>query len=441
MDPEDGFTLVVEVIDELLSKTGSLKGDIAHVATCAFWHSLLGVDADLRPTTKVFGWADRQSRKYSSVLRKHFDEAEVHDRTGSRFHSSYWPAKLLWLKKEFPDIYSGTHKWISFSDLVNMRMCGDLTTSVCMASGTGLLNISTCTWDTPLLEYLKLSPKKLPEIEEAHATTTRLNAKFSKRWPRLKQADWFNAIGDGAADNLGSGCVSKSKAALMIGTSGAMRVVYRGSPPRSIPAGLWCYRVDPERTIIGGALSDGGGLYRWLRDNLRLPDDAETEISRRPAAAHGLTFLPFFFGERSTGYQEDAAGAILGLLQSHDSVDILQAAMESVAFRFAEIYRGLQKVTKVDEIIASGGALRDSAVWTQMIADVLGRDLILSPAQESSSRGAVLLALETICKIGYIKTSSGEEKTKHRAKYHVIYKRALRQHRAAYDASMANHSK
>ena len=62
----------------------------------------------------------------------------------------------------------------------------------------------------------------------------------------------------------------KSKAALMIGTSGAMRVAYRGDVPAKIPSGLWCYRIDRKRVIMGGALSDGGGLYQWLKENLRL---------------------------------------------------------------------------------------------------------------------------------------------------------------------------
>ena len=73
--------------------------------------------------------------------------------------------------------------------------------------------------------------------------------------------------------------------------------------------------------------------------------------------------------------------------------------MEGVAFHLADIFEQLKKVAKIDEIVASGGALRESPVWTQIIADVLGRDLTLSDAQESSSRGAVLLALETIGKI------------------------------------------
>ncbi len=176
----------------------------------------------------------------------------------------------------------------------------------------------------------------------------------------------------------------------MIGTSGAMRVAFTGEPPMKIPSGLWCYRIGQKRVVMGGALSDGGGVYRWLKQNLKLPKDAESQIANRPPGARGLTFMPFLSGERSTGYDEDRSGSILGLTSGHNSVDILQAAMESVAFRFAEILEQISSVVQVKEIVASGGALRDSPIWAQIIADVLGRDLIINGAGESSLRGAVL---------------------------------------------------
>jgi gluconokinase len=189
--------------------------------------------------------------------------------------------------------------------------------------------------------------------------------------------------------------------------------------------------------IIGGALSDGGGLYRWLKDNLRLAGDdnkSETEIAGRGPDAHGLIFMPFLAGERSTGYHEHAAGAILGLKTSTDAIDITQAALESVAYRFAAVLERLEGVTGARELIASGGALRASPVWTQIIADALGRNMSLPDTREASSRGAVLLALETIGKIESIEklpTPKGRE-FKLDKKRHAVYKRARERHEKYY---------
>lgn len=438
IDADEAFAQIVRVIDDVLAKSAKkFNGEIEYVAASSFWHSLVGVNAKGRPTTKVFGWADTRSREYTEILRKKFNETEIHNRTGARFHSSFWPAKLIWLRKEFSEVFARTEKWLSFSDLVTLKLGGLPVSSISMASGTGLFDIRKCVWDAELLRFLKIRSANLPEIPAADSQTFHLSNKFVKRWPRLKSAKWFPAIGDGAANNIGAGCVWKSKAALMIGTSGAMRVAYAGKPPDSIPSGLWCYRIDRKRVIVGGALSDGGGLYRWLKDNLRLKSDdnkTEAEIAKRPPDGHGLTFLPFLAGERSTGYHESASGAILGLKASTDTYDIVQVALESVAYRFAEIFDQLNRVCKIRDIIASGGALRESPVWTQIIADVLGQNLSLPDTREASSRGAVLLALETIGKIeGIEKVSTPKGK---KFEFHPdrrgLYMNALKRHRKLY---------
>jgi gluconokinase len=178
-------------------------------------------------------------------------------------------------------------------------------------------------------------------------------------------------------------------------------------------------------------------LYALLKHRLKvdLPDDAiAKEIARRRADAHGLTLMPFFAGERSTGYHEDAAGSIVGLRPAHDSIDILQAAMESITFRFAEILDQIKTLVPVRKLVVSGGALEASAVWRQIVADVLGQNIEVFKGDEASMRGAVLLALESLGKIGNIQRVSTEtERTKFHPKCHKIYKAARKRHREHYE--------
>lgn len=438
IDADEAFNQIVAAIGEVLKKSDKIKGDISHVAASSFWHSLVGIDAKGKPTTKVYGWADTRSREQVATLRKKFDETAVHNRTGARFHSSFWPAKLLWLRKEFPSVWKKTAQWLSLSDFIGLRLFGEAAIGVSMASATGIFDIRKCAWDPELLRFLKIMAANLPVIASSDSQTFQLSAKFAKRWPRLRSAKWFPAIGDGAANNIGAGCVKKTKAALMIGTSGAMRVAYKADPPEVIPNGLWCYRIDRKTVIIGGALSDGGGLYRWLKDNLRLladDDKTEAEIAKREPDGHGLTFLPFLAGERSTGYHEAATGSIIGLRTATDTIDIVQAALEAVAYRFAEIFDQLDDVCRIREIVASGGALRQSPVWTQIIADVLGRNMSLPDTREASSRGAVLLGLEAIGNISGIEQISTPKGSnfRFRRSNHNKYRVARKKHQKVYD--------
>jgi gluconokinase len=163
-------------------------------------------------------------------------------------------------------------------------------------------------------------------------------------------------------------------------------------------------------------------------------DKVEAQIAKRTPAAHGLAFLPFVAGERSTGYHENAAGAVIGITTTTDAIDIATAALESVAYRFAEIFDQLRSVCRVSDVIASGGALRESPVWTRMIADVLGRNMSLPDTREASSRGAVLLALEAIGavkRLGELSPPRGQRFAFSRAR-HSIYKQARMRHEELY---------
>jgi gluconokinase len=221
--------------------------------------------------------------------------------------------------------------------------------------------------------------------------------------PRIFADKTRIVVGDGAANNIGGGCTTKDNIALMIGTSGAMRVVYSGEPSSKLSASLWSYRVSRERVVVGGALSDGGGLLQWLVQSLNAGDNI-AELQQQLAAfepdSHGLTILPFWSGERSTGWNAEARGGIFGLRQHTTTLEILRAALEAIAYRFALIAEALDEIAPAANVIATGNALRSSPVWLQIIADVLGRPVMLGSAPEASMRGAALLALEAVGKIG-----------------------------------------
>ncbi len=395
-DAAELIAQVETVIDAALARAPAVEIDA--LALACFWHSLSGVGADGRPLTPIYGWADTRAATEAAALRTRADERATHRRTGCRFHAGYWPAKLLWLRRGQPLVYESVTRWLSPGELLAQTFCGAATMSISMASGTGLFNQRLCAWDAETLALLDLPHEQLPPLA-ATGQTFKLNDDYARRWPRLRNTRIFPAVGDGAANNIGAGCVAGDAAALMIGTSGALRVLWAGGPPDELPDSLWCYRADERRVVVGGALSDGGGLYAWLTHALAFDVDAATvvtELAMMEPDAHGLTVLPFWAGERSTGWADDARGAITGFTLHTRPVEILRAAMEAVAYRFALIAAALAPLAPQMEIRASGGALAASPVWTQIIADVLGRPVQFANVAEASSRGAVLLALETL---------------------------------------------
>jgi gluconokinase len=365
LDPDELVLASRAVLEE-----AAAGGAYDALAISSFWHSLLLLDGGGRPLTPVLLWQDRRSASQSEELARRLDPARVHDRTGCFLHPSYWPAKLAWLAAERPDAMAAAGRVVSFGDYLFLRLTGELRASLSTASGTGLLDLRARAWDAELLDALGLDAGLLPPLGDEPAGSPPA----------------FPPLGDGACSNLGAGCTTPERAALMIGTSGACRVVRDGEPePRT---GLFSYLLDARRVVEGGAVSDGGNLHAWLERTLRLdhPELGEPD-------AHGLTFLPLLGGERSPGWNPRATGAVAGLTFDVDAADLLQAALEGVAYRLAEIADALPEVR---EVVATGQALLASPGWIQLCADVLGRPVTASAVPEGSARGAAVHALERL---------------------------------------------
>lgn len=399
VDADMLLSVVAETIDEALKQAGERA--IVAVAIDTFWHSLLGLDEDGHPLIPLITWEDTRSYGVVADLRKQLDEKAIHDRTGARFHASYWTAKLLWLAQQQPDVFKRAAKWLSFGEYMHLKFLGRSVCSLSMASGTGLLVTRERSWDSELLQFLNVRPEQMPELGDLRDSVKGLTSEYAERWPALRDVPWFPAIGDGASACIGSGCATIDNWSLTIGTSSAIRVVI--SPERVVPPlGLWLYLIDARRAVLGGALSEGGNMLSWLDTVLKLPalKDAEPLVAAVYPDSHGLTILPFLSGERSLGWHADARMTISGIGRHTSPAELLRAGMESLAARLALVYQqictALQVGHDAPRVIASGGALLGSPLLQSIVADSLNAAIYPSRNHEASARGAALLALEAL---------------------------------------------
>jgi gluconokinase len=385
-------------IDQALVGAAEIASEIRAAGISTFWHSVLGVDAAGRAATPLYSWADGRSRSWVRVLRERLDEEAVRRRTGCVFHTSYLPARLLWLRATRPDVFRTVHTWLGIGEYLTLQLFGHTACSVSMASGTGMLDLRRCEWDSEVLGALGLTLERLSPIVDLDTPFAGLCGDHANRWPALARIPWLPAAGDGALSNIGTGCVERGRAALSLGTSGALRVMWSGEVPE-VPRALWVYRADRRRVLTGGAITNGGAVYRWLLETLALGDSSgfEGALPARPPDAHGLIVLPFLSGERSPYWPDASCGAVIGFTASTRPIDLLQAGLEAVAYRLSLVWDALRSaVPGIHEIVASGGAFAHLPPWLQIVADVFGRDIVRSTEDEGSSRGAALLALEAL---------------------------------------------
>jgi len=430
--PDGGSTIPVDTlfncigacIDTVLSQAGEQAGRIGMVVMDSLVSNLLGMDADGTPTTPLYTWADIRGSDLREQLKAQLPADAYIQRTGCRIHTSYWPIRLLWLQRADPDTFRRTAYWLSIGDYFLYRLFGERRVSYSTASWTGLFNRHQLDWDEATLAVLPIRREQLstPSQEPFQG----LQSEWAERWPALKDALWLPSIGDGVASNIGAGCTTSQHVALSVGTSGAVRLVVNGSPKR-VPEGLFAYRVDAHRTLVGGALSNAGNLYAWMQRVLQTTPNIQDAIAQMEPDSHGLTILPFLAGERAPGWNDQAKAVFMGMTFDTAPEHLVRAGLEAIAYRFYQVARRLSPLMASDAVyVASGAPVVNSPTWMQIIADVLNAPVYATTEAETTIRGAVYLAtgneLPPRMGKGYLPDPSR----------HAVYQRAIERQERLY---------
>ena len=406
-DPDELVRLIASSIDAALKAARKERVDIIGAAAACYWHSLMGVDRNERPTTELLTWADTRSASETRNLRTQFDERAYHSRTGCFFHASFWPAKLRWLQATRRPAVARTARWISLAEYLYHRLLGDYRVSVSIASGTGLFDIHRCQWDAQALEIAGIGAEHLSPLTDRDQPITSLRPTFAKRWPQLRDIPWFLPLGDGALANVGAGCVDPRWLCATIGTSSALRVI-----------------LDRNHLTFTAGLG------------LKHKKQLEREAAAIAPDSHGLTVLPFWAGERSPNWRGDARAVIAGLSLGSQPAQMVRASMEAITYQLVAVATAIEHVVpRPRAVIATGGQLIHSAAWRQMLADALNLPVMTSPQTEASSRGAALLALEALGRLPRLWSSAPARGRNHRprASLHAVYERARQRQQQLYD--------
>ena len=427
---------LAQAIDVALQRLGPQVEAIQGVGASVFASSVLGVDSAGEPRTPIYTYADTRCADDAAVLRQEWDVAGSYDRTGTPIHASYLPPRLRWLRRTQPHVVRQVARWITFAEYAGERLFGRPGgLGLSLAAWSGMLNRRELNWDLATLGALNVDPGSLGHVDPAGEPLLGLTDPWRERWPALAGVPWFPALGDGLCSNLGTAPGEADAIVFNIGTSAAVRALVPG-PVRSVPAGLWEYRVDRSRSLVGGAESNGGIVVAWLRDFLRgvRGDDPDGVIAHLPPDGHGLTVLPFLAGERSPGWDDAARATIHGARLNTQPADVLLAGIEAVAYRLAAIYDLLVPVIGEPHVVhVSGGALQRSDRWTQVLADVLGRPVIRSAVAEPTSRGAAIWALQALGH--FIPADSepeGDQPFEPEPAHHAVYLEARARQRRLY---------
>lgn len=349
-------------------------------------HSIMAVDVNGKPLTKLIVWADNRAIEIANSLKESNLGKEIYESTGTPIHPFSFLCKILWLKKHEPEIFEKTHKFIGIKEFVWQKIFGHYEIDESLASATGMMNIKDLCWDKKALSLVGIGEEKLPKI---------VPPTFSRTSNSL---NYFIGAADGPLANLGTGAMGKSKLAFTMGTSGAVRICvdeYYADPQMR----TFNYLLSENQHVIGGATNNGAVVIQWLKEHiLQTPESTEGLIekaSKVPAGAESLLFLPYILGERAPVWNANAKGVFFGLSINHTQAHIIRAVMEGLILNLFSVGKILMEKFPVDIICASGGFAK-SDFWLQLVADIFQKKVVILDNVEGSAWGAVLIAMKSM---------------------------------------------
>ncbi|KAA2262225.1 gluconokinase [Solihabitans fulvus] len=388
--PAEVCEAALDALAEVVRECREHGHQVVGLALTGAMHTLLALGPDGTPITDSLSWADNRATEQAARLRGTALGTALHRATGTPVHPFAPLVKLAWFAEREPDTAARAAHWCGLKDFVLYRLTGRLATEHSNASGTGLLDLHRLAWHPDALEVARIRAEQLPELLEPTAVLD-LSAEVAERVGLPAGLPVVAGGGDGPLANLGVGAVTPGTAALSLGTSGALRVT-RDRPGIDDRGRVFCYAIADGLWVLGGAVSNGGVVAQWAADTFGVEvADLLAEAEEVPTGAGGLLALPYLLGERAPWWDPDPRASLIGLRREHGRAEIARAMVEGVGQQLAMVLDAvLDAGVEVHTVRVTGGAFR-SALWADVLAAALGRELELAEDSEGSGVGAALL--------------------------------------------------
>lgn len=401
--------------------------DIAAIGLCGTWHSIVVCDREMRPVSPAYSWACRDSVPTTARIRA--DKAlthELYQRTGCMIHSTYGFYTLLHMKEngaDFNDKYFASQSGYIFNKMTGRRIESDST-----MAGSSLLNVRDKKYDTLVLSMLGVEAGQFGELASYHETRPLLDH-AARRLGVKPGIPVVPSYPDGAMNQVGSGALRKGIMTISVGTSAAMRFTVDKPILPSTPS-IWCY-VGVDSWVSGAAISGACSCVDWFRQSVGGDkySFADLEAAASEASSSPI-FLPFIYGERCPGWRDEKLGGFFDLSREHGLGSLYKGLLEGICFNLRQCFSVLASLAGEPTQIRLSGGIVKSPLWTQMLSDILEKDLQVSDFDQASSLGTAALALNACGALENLSDFSASSfalvKPSGRGRYDESYGRYLR---------------
>lgn len=393
-DPIDWWNGTKEAIKELVEKYEIPVDGIRSISFSGQMHGLVALDENNDVLTPAILWCDQRTEAECDDLTDFFGQEKLSEYTGNKALTGFTAPKILWVKKNLPEIFSKIRHIMLPKDYVNFRLSGNYATDVSDASGMLLLNVKNRTWSKEVLDYVGITEDMLPKLHESYEVTGVVSDAVKEELGLSGEILIAAGAGDQAAGAVGTGTVEQGVVSVTLGTSG---VVFAAHDE---------YAVDKQNRLhafcdasggfhsMGVMLSAANCLKWWVEDMQKGMsfEDLLEEAEAIEAPDNKLVFLPYLMGERTPYADPDAKGAFVGMSMTTTRGHMTKAVLEGVSFGLRdslEILRDLN--VPINEVRVIGGGAK-SPLWKQILADMFNVEIEEINTNQGGALGAGILA-------------------------------------------------
>ncbi|MCC2594865.1 xylulokinase [Pusillimonas sp. MFBS29] len=396
-DPQDWWRALCKTIRQALAESGIRPEHIAAVSLSAGAHTPVLVDAGGQVVRPAILWSDTRSRVEAAELKDNHG-TEIFDIACNVPAATWTQPQLLWLARHEPESLTRTKRLYVAKDWLRAQLTGTWETDHTEAAGTMLYDARRKEWSGRLCEMIGLDPSVLPPIVDVTDVIGGVTADAARETGLPVATPVVCGSSDTSIETYGAGAVAVGTGAVKLATAATITMV-SPEPGQSTSVINYPFCV-PDHWYLIGATNSCASAHRWLRDTFFAENGvagAQAFASMDKAAgsvapgAKGLLFHPYLQGERTPYWDPLLRGDFLGITFAHDRRHFVRALYEGVAFSLYDVLLALEEQGKgMAEARIIGGGSR-SAIWRQIVADVLGITVVM-PRITDASFGTALVA-------------------------------------------------
>lgn len=402
-NPEDWWTAICLGVKAVLEQSGIQPGQIAGIGIDGQSWAAIAVDREGKVLANTPIWMDTRADEICKELNDRVGENRIFEISGNSLQPSYTTAKIIWYKRNLPQVYGNTYKILQSNSFIAFKMTGKMTQDISQGYGLHCFDMHTGTWSEELCKALEIPEEILPEIYSCHEVIGTVTSHAAAQSGLAAGTPVVAGGLDAACGTLGAGVIHPGETQEQGGQAGGMSICMdQYQADKRLILG---YHVIPGLWLLQGGTTGGGGAMRWLERELA---DYEREEGKRcgksslelfndlaqetPPGSDGLIFLPYMAGERSPIWNPKAKGVYYGLDFSKTKGHLIRATMEGVAMSLRHNLEVAEKAgAKVNVLQAMGGAA-NSLLWTQIKSDVTGKPIAVPSSDTATTLGAAILA-------------------------------------------------